>query len=101
MSSRGAQMFTNILGTHVTHYDQNAMTMLHNLQQMYIASGSDPVTAQRRAAAALFGMVQRQAAMLSFVEVFRFMGGLFILMLPLIFLFKRPKMGRSPMGGGH
>jgi hypothetical protein len=49
----------------------------------------------------LFGIVQRQASMLSFVEVFRFMGGLFILMLPLIFLFKRPKMGRAPMGGGH
>ena len=101
MSSRGVQTFTNILGTHVTQYDQNAMAMLRNLQQMFIASGTDPVTAQQRAAAALFGIVQRQASMLSFVEVFRFMGGLFILMLPLIFLFKRPKMGRAPMGGGH
>jgi DHA2 family multidrug resistance protein len=101
MSSRGVQAFTNILGTHVTNYDWQATSMLRNLHAMYAAAGADPVTAEQRAQTALFGLVQRQAAMLSFVQVFRFMGTLFIVMLPLIFLFKRPKMGRSPMGGGH
>jgi DHA2 family multidrug resistance protein len=98
MSSRGQQMFTNILGAHVTTYDAPAVTMFQNLRAMFIAAGSDVVTAQERAQAALFGMVQRHAAMLSFVDVFRFMGGLFILMIPLIFLFRRPKQGRAPMG---
>jgi MFS transporter, DHA2 family, multidrug resistance protein len=98
MSSRGQQMFTNILGAHVSTYDPQAVSMFQNLRNMFLGAGSDMVTAEQRAQAALFGMVQRQAAMLSFVDVFRFMGGLFILMLPLIFLFRRPKHGRSPMG---
>jgi DHA2 family multidrug resistance protein len=101
MSGRGQQMFTNILGAHVTQYDAAATGMLQNMRGAYAASGADAVVADQRAHAALFGMVQRQAAMLSFVDVFRFMGGLFILMIPLIFLFRRPKHQRPPMGGGH
>src|SRR5689334_13827422 len=94
MSSRGMQAFTNILGAHVTSYDTTATSMLQFLTRMYVSAGADPVTAQQRAQAALFGLVQRQAAMVSFVQVFRFMGVLFIAMMPLIFLFRRPKMGR-------
>jgi DHA2 family multidrug resistance protein len=98
MTSRGQQTFTNILGAHVTPYDQQSVSMLQNLRAMYLAAGADLATAQLRAEAAVFGLVQRHAAMLSFIDVFRFMGGLFLLMLPLIFLFRRPKHQRAPVG---
>ena len=64
-----------------------------------MAAGSDPVTASQRAYAAMFGMVQRQAMMVSFVDVFRLLGTMFLLLLPLILLMKRPKGAPAP--GAH
>jgi len=52
------------------------------------------VTATQRAYAALFGAVQRQAAMVSFVDLFRLLGGIFLLLLPLVLLMRRPR-GRA------
>ena len=45
----------------------------------------------QRAYAAAFGMVQRQASMLSFVELFRGLGVMFLLLVPLVMLMKRPR----------
>ena len=55
-----------------------------------------PVTATQRAYAALFGMVQQQASMVSFVGLFRLLGVIFLLLLPLVLLMKRPR-GGGPM----
>ncbi|HYL16244.1 MAG TPA: hypothetical protein VEV41_24640, partial [Terriglobales bacterium] len=52
--------------------------------------GADNYTATRRALAALYGLVQRHAAMLSFVEAFWVMGVLFLTMLPFLLL-KNPR----------
>ena len=65
-----------------------------------IASGVDPVTATARAYATVAGMVQRQAAMLSFVEVFRLLGVVFLCLLPLILLMRRPQ-SQAPPPGAH
>ena len=56
-----------------------------------MAGGADPVTASRRAYAAMFGVVQRQASMVAFVELFRLLGIIFLVLLPLLFLMKRPQ----------
>ena len=40
----------------------------------FMASGADPTTATNRALAAMFGMVQRQASMVSFVSIFQLLG---------------------------
>ena len=55
-----------------------------------MAAGADAVTATNRAYAALAGTVQRQAAMVSFVAIFQLLGILFLALLPLILLMKRP-----------
>jgi DHA2 family multidrug resistance protein len=62
----------------------------------FMARGSDLVTATQQARAAVFGLVQRQAAMLSFTDVFRLMALLFVCLLPLLFLMKTPRAGRGP-----
>jgi hypothetical protein len=41
-------------------------------------------------------MVGRQASMLSYNDVFRFLGGMFLIMLPLLLLMKKPKGGKGP-----
>jgi hypothetical protein len=42
-------------------------------------------------------MVQRQAAMLSYNDTFRFLALMFLIMFPLIFLMRRPKKGVAVM----
>jgi DHA2 family multidrug resistance protein len=56
----------------------------------FIYRGADAATSTRRAYGALFGIVRQQAAMLAFNQVFWLLGILFLLMLPLVFLMRRP-----------
>ena len=91
MLERNRQAFTNVLGAHVTPYNPQAQQMLGGLKDALIAGGIDPVTAGERAPAMLFGMVQQQAAMLSFLELMRVFGVLFIILLPLIWLTRSSK----------
>jgi hypothetical protein len=51
------------------------------------------VAATNQAYIALY-MVQRQAAMVSFVTIFRMLGILFLVMIPFVLLMKKPK-GRA------
>jgi DHA2 family multidrug resistance protein len=55
-----------------------------------IAGGMDSPTAARQAYAGMFGMVQRHAAMLSYVDAFFLLSIMFIAMLPLVLIMKRP-----------
>jgi DHA2 family multidrug resistance protein len=63
-----------------------------------MAAGNDVVTATNRAYAILFGMVQRQATMVSFVGIFQLLGVLFLLLVPLVLLMKRPERAGGPVG---
>jgi DHA2 family multidrug resistance protein len=65
--------------------------MIRSLIAGFISGGSDPPTATQQAYAALSGMVDRQAYMLAFNDAFRFMMIMFLLMLPLIFVMKKPQ----------
>jgi len=95
MLSRRRQMYTNILGSHVTPYRPESQRMLDQISSALMASGSDAVTARRRAEAVIFGMVQRQASVLSFVHIFRILGGVFLLILPLVWMAKSPRLGKT------
>jgi DHA2 family multidrug resistance protein len=91
MLERKRQAFTNTLGTHVTPFGFRSQQMLEQLRSAIIGGGSDAVTANQRAQAMLFGMVQRQASMLAFVNLMRLFGGFFVLIVPLIWFAKAPR----------
>ena len=55
-----------------------------------------PSPRRSRAYAALFGMVQRQATMVSFVGIFQLLGVVFFALIPLVLLMKRPKARPRP-----
>jgi MFS transporter, DHA2 family, multidrug resistance protein len=93
---RHMQEHINILGRHVNEASVRTQQALAGLRQTFVSQGVDPVTADHRAHAALWGTLQRQAAMLSYNDVFRFMGGMFLIMVPLIFLMQKPK-GKGPV----
>jgi len=89
--ARHTQVHSNILVAHVTQFDVSTRQAIAAATANFIAKGADPVTASRMAYAAIFGLVQRNAAMMSFIDVFRLLGVLFILTLPLLFFMKPPK----------
>lgn len=99
--SRRQQVYTSTLGEHVDGYSLRAQQGMETLRQGFLAAGSDPHTAAQQAYAAMHGMVSRQAAMLSFVDVFRLLGVVFLALLPLILLMKRPRGAASPEAAAH
>ena len=95
--SRHQQVHINDLGSHVTSFDQQTQSMIQAMKASFIAAGSDPATALQQAYAAVMGLVQRHAYMLAFNDAFRFMMIVFALMLPLIFIMKRPQHKGGPI----
>jgi MFS transporter, DHA2 family, multidrug resistance protein len=89
--ARKQQEYFNVMGAHVTSYSQAAVQSLEAARNGFLASGSDAATATQRAYAAVFGTVQRQATMVAFVDLFRLLGIIFLLLLPLVLLMRRPR----------
>ena len=101
MIARNQQRATATLGSHISAYDPATQTMFLQMRAAFMAAGSDVVTATNRAYAAMFGMLQRQAAMVSFVGLFQLLGVVFLLLIPLVLLMKRPARGAAPPAGAH
>jgi DHA2 family multidrug resistance protein len=100
MLARHSQATAAVLGANVTPYDPASQSMLFQLKAAFMAAGADATTATSRAYAAMAGMVQRQAAMVSFVGLFQLMGVIFIALVPLVLLMKRPR-GRAGAVAAH
>src|SRR5262249_58974849 len=98
MLARSNQATTSVLGSHVTPYDPASQQMFAQMRAAFMAAGSDIATATNRAYAALFGMVQRQATMVSFVGIFQLLGIMFIALIPLVLLMQRPQGGATAAG---
>jgi DHA2 family multidrug resistance protein len=94
--ARRQQVHTSALGAHVDAYSPQARALLDQLRGAFMARGSDLATATQQAQAAVFGLVRRHAAMLSFTDVFRLMALFFVALLPLLFLMRTPRAGRRP-----
>ncbi|HEU4935666.1 MAG TPA: DHA2 family efflux MFS transporter permease subunit [Vicinamibacterales bacterium] len=89
--ARKQQEYVNVMGAHVTPFSQTAQNALEAARQGFLASGADAVTATQRAYAAVFGTLQRHATMVAFVNLFRLLGVIFLLLLPLVMLMRRPR----------
>jgi DHA2 family multidrug resistance protein len=89
--ARDRQEHFNVIGAHVNVYAPSTQLMLQNLRSAFVARGSDPATAATRAYAALFGMVQKEAAMIAFIDAFTLLALVFIAMLPFLLLMKKPR----------
>jgi DHA2 family multidrug resistance protein len=93
--ARRQQFHQNRLVEHILPGQPYASGLLHQFTRFFMLKGSGPVTASRQSFGALYGIVQQQAAMLSFVEAFKIMGVLFLFMIPMVILLKDPKKPRA------
>ncbi len=86
LNERYAQKHISALASHVTPYDVPASQWMDQLR-----GGAPGVAApDPRMTAAMFGAVRQQAAMLALVDLFQLLTILFLLMLPLILIMKKP-----------
>jgi DHA2 family multidrug resistance protein len=93
--ARRQQFHQNRMIEHLAPGNPQAGEMMHQFVGYFIGRGADPATAFRRAQGAMMGLLQQQAAMLSFVEAFRIMGIIFLLVIPLAALLRDPKKDRA------
>jgi DHA2 family multidrug resistance protein len=89
--TRQRQAIGTVLGENLSAYDVQTQTLLAQMKAAFMARGADAVTATERAYAALHAMLLQQASMVSFVWLFRLLGGIFLMLLPLILIMRRPK----------
>ena len=95
LSARHQQQHLNYLSAHVNRYSPQAVGMMNNLQNMMIARGVDSARAMQQAYIMMAGTVQRQAAILSYIDVFLILCAIFLGIFPLIFVMKRPAKGAA------
>ncbi len=88
--SRQTQVHVATLIGHVTPWSAAAADRLARLQDVYLASGSDAETARRQALRHLYDEVQRQASMNAFADDFLGLAALFAVLVPLVWLMRRP-----------
>src|SRR5271169_3078234 len=89
---RRTQFHMAQLGEHANNYNGAYRNMIAALTQSFSASGSSAANAAARAQGMVYSMIQRQAAMLSFLDDFKLLGIIFFAIIPIFFLMKRPKM---------
>jgi DHA2 family multidrug resistance protein len=99
--TRHRQEHTSTLVSHIDLYNPQARALLEQMRAAFMARGADLVTAGDQARVAVFAMVQREAMMLSFTDVFRLLALLFLAMLPLLLLMRSPGRGGGGMGAAH
>jgi len=96
--ARRSQFHQNILVAHVTPERLRVQQLLDQARQLFRHAGADWTTATRQAQAELYAIVQQQASLLSFTEVFRLLGLLFLLVIPLVLLMRRStEKGEAPI----
>lgn len=89
--TRRSQFHYSRLGESVSSGNPAVQQTYEGLRAFFRSRGSDPYTAAHQALAALSGMLERQASMLSFVEAFWVLGVMFFCMVPFLLLLRRPK----------
>ena len=81
---RGAQVHQARLAGHMSLYDPDVWDRFHILSATFAARGADAVTAEQQAWAHLYGIVQREALSLSFIDNFWRLVWIFVAVIPFV-----------------
>jgi DHA2 family multidrug resistance protein len=97
MLDRRAQIHQDILVHNMQGGNNIYRNALNHLTHLFTARGSDAAHAAVQAHAVLYGQLQRQATMLSFVDNFRTMAIICICVIPLMFVIKGKRPQAEPL----
>lgn len=91
MVARDSQTHQATLIAHATPYNPVYTNQLSGLTHQLIASGLNAADAAQQAVGMIYGGIQRQAAMLAYVDNFKLIGLLMLAIIPAVFMMKRTK----------
>ncbi|HKM83891.1 MAG TPA: DHA2 family efflux MFS transporter permease subunit [Candidatus Acidoferrum sp.] len=91
LQARLTQHHQTNLVSHMTPLDPRYRAALQGLTAMLHTRGSTWATAAQQAQRMLYGELQRQSAMLAFIDVYWILGLLCLAMIPLMFIMKRSR----------
>lgn len=89
MLARRSQFHQSHLVGHLTPYDPAFQEAVRNVQYGLMTHGSNAWQAAQQTPALLYGQLQRQSAMLAFIDVFWILAVIFLAMIPLMFLLRK------------
>lgn len=92
---RRTQFHQSQLMEHVNSMSQAFQAKLHALTVAFSSSGAIGSGAASQAYGMIYGSVQRQAVMLAFIDNFHLLGIVFLIVIPVLMLLKRPPKGAS------
>jgi MFS transporter, DHA2 family, multidrug resistance protein len=93
MLTRRAQFHQTALTAHATAYSSQFNNAVQGMSQNFAASG--PIAAQQQAFGQLYGSILRQSSMIAYLDNFWLLGLSALVMIPFVFLMKRPPKGVS------
>ncbi len=88
---RRGQFHQAQLMEHVNTYNAAYHNFINGTQARLIAAGSSVAEASAQATGMVYHTVQRQAAMLAFIDNFKMLGVVFFAVIPVLLLLKKPK----------
>ncbi|MGO8791176.1 MAG: DHA2 family efflux MFS transporter permease subunit [Terriglobia bacterium] len=94
--ARRTQFHQGMLVSHMTPFDSAYRALLSGSANILYGAGSSLADAQVQANGMAYGILQRHATMLAFVDDFWMMGLMFLSLIPLMFLMKKAR----PHGAG-
>jgi DHA2 family multidrug resistance protein len=98
--SQRSQFHQNIMSAHTNGYNPAFQQQIAGMTQTFIAKGMDAAQAAQMAYAMVYGEVQRQAALLGYLDAVKIFAIISLIMAPAAFLMKKAS-GRGPARGGH
>jgi DHA2 family multidrug resistance protein len=71
--------------------------LLNGTQAKLVAAGSTVAHANAQAHSMIYGTIQRQAAMMAFIDNFKMLGVVFFGMIPIFLLMRKPRVTAGTM----
>jgi MFS transporter, DHA2 family, multidrug resistance protein len=99
--ARRAQFHQEMLAAHITAFNPMTAPLLGQIHQRLAQHGVNFAGEGRHALQLLYDMVLKQAAMLSYLDAFRVLTFLFVLVSPLVWLMRKPANESGQAGGSH
>lgn len=79
------------LASHIQQSDPNATARLAGTAHAFMAKGMPPNVANQSAIKAIYGSIAKQAAVLSYMDVFLYLGIMFLVCIPFILMVRNKK----------
>lgn len=85
------------LAAHINPSNPRFNSLLSAMESHFHQQGAGLFTARHQAMGALYGMVQHQASVLSYLDSFRILAVMFVAVVPLVWVMRKPRF-KSPHG---